>query len=332
MLWMGEGMAFIRSVMLLSLAAGSGCTATSPADQDTTAPGDTDTDTDTGEPSMSDWSWPVPIDPELGLRLNDSFGPRIQTSSGLYDFHRGVDISRDVGTQVVAVADGEVTIAGEHESYRDTTVQIRHTLEDGTFLISHYTHLFSVTEGLEVGDVVSRDEPIASTGQGTSSYPHLHFELRTSETGSSYQRYAVHPLSYLPYTNEVPPALTIEDVSRVDDAHVRVDLTITVTGEEADLLLVTIEVHDASDDTMLSSHRYHINEWNAAHETVSDLDEEVVDGLHFAPEEFHDEKSDWVLGMSFLELEAPAGTSLSIRVTAEDALGASATVSTDVTP
>ena len=56
--------------------------------------------------------------------------------------------------QVVAVADGEVTIAGEHESYRDTTVQIRHTLEDGTYLISHYTHLSSVTEGLEVGDVV----------------------------------------------------------------------------------------------------------------------------------------------------------------------------------
>ena len=105
------------------------------------------------------------IDPELGLRLNDSFGPRIQTSSGLYDFHRGVDISRAVGTQVVAVADGEVTIAGEHASYQDTTAQIRHTLEDGTFLISHYTHLFSVTEGLEVGDVVRRGAPIASSAQ-----------------------------------------------------------------------------------------------------------------------------------------------------------------------
>ena len=83
---------------------------------------------------------------------------------------------------------------------------------------------------------------------------------------------------------------------------------------------------------MWRSHRYHINDWNAAHETASDLDEEVVDGIHFAPEEFHDEKSDWVLGMSFLELEAPAGTGLSIRVTAEDALGESATVSTDATP
>jgi len=233
---------------------------------------------------------------------------------------------------VVAVADGEVTIAGEHDSYRDTTVQIRHELDDGTFIISHYTHLSSVTEGLEVGDLVSQGELIALTGQGTSSYPHLHFELRTSETGSSYQRYAVHPLGYLPYTNTAPPAVTIDDVSRVDDEHVRVDLTITATGEEADLLLVSIEIRDASDDTVLSAHRFHSNEWNAAHETASDLDEEVVDGVHLSPEEFNDETSDWVLGVSFLELEAPEGTSLSIQVTAGDALGESTTISSYVTP
>jgi len=60
MLWMGEGMQFIRPVLFLSLAAGSGCTTPSPADQDTTPPEDTDTDTDTdtGEPIISDWSWP----------------------------------------------------------------------------------------------------------------------------------------------------------------------------------------------------------------------------------------------------------------------------------
>jgi len=254
------------------------------------------------------------------------------TSTGQYDFHRGIDISRDEGTQVVAVADGEVTIAGEHEAYRDTTVQIRHTLADGTFLISMYTHLFSVTEGLQVGDVVRRGEPIALTGQGSATYPHLHFELRTSETGSSYQRHAVHPLGYLPYANETPPELTIDDVRRVDDAHIRVDLTIAVPGEEADLLRVTIEVRDASSDTMLSSHHYDINAWNAAHETVSDLDEDVVDGVYFSPEEFDDEMSEWVLGMSFLELAAPADTPLSVRVTAEDALGASAAVSANAVP
>ena len=292
---------------------------------------DTGTPEDTAEPVKSDWSWPVPSDPENGFRLNDTFGPRIQSSSGRYDFHRGIDIARDVGTELVAVADGEVTIAGEHPSYTDTTVQIRHTLKDGTYLISHYTHLSSVAKELKVGDMVSRDEPIGQTGEG-SGFPHLHFELRASDTGSSYQRNAVHPLSYLPYSNAGPPAVSIDEVSRVDDSHIRVDLTLATPGDEADLLLVTIAVHDASDESLLSEHRYHINEWNAAHETTSDLDEDVVDSVYFAPAEFHDEKSQWVLAMSFLELEAPAGTSLSVQVTAEDALEEQTTISTSVTP
>ncbi len=283
---------------------------------------------DSASSGEADWRWPVAEDPDLGLGLNDTFGPRIQTSAGSYDFHRGIDVSRDVGTQVVAVADGEVTIAGEHASYRDTTVQIRHLLSDGTYLISHYTHLSGVEAGLEVGDIVLQGAPIGLTGQGSSSYPHLHFELRRSETGSSYQRNAVHPLGFLPYLNLQPPTLTINEVSPVDDAYIRVDLTVSTDADETDLVSVFVEVTDASDGTLLSSHRYDMNAWNAAYEDVSVLDEQTVDGVYLSPEEFSDEDyPEWVLQMSFLALATPTGSEVEVEVTAEDALGLSAVAS-----
>ncbi len=320
-----------------------GCTRSAdpviPADSGTvqdTPPGDSGTladSEDTADTSGSDWGWPLAEDPELGFRLNDTFGPRIQTSVDRYDFHRGIDLRRDEGTQVVAVADGEVTIAGEHASYEDTTVQIRHLLEDGTYLISHYTHLFSVGADLEEGDLVVRGDPIALTGQGSSSFPHLHFELRSSETGTSYQRYAVHPLGLLPYENPLPPTLSITEVSRVDDDHIRVDLTVSTAADETDLVSVAVEVRDTSDGSVVSTHRYDMNTWNAAHEDVGDLDQQEVDGVYLSPEEFNDrDHAAWVLQLSFLELAAPFGSEVQVEVTAEDAQGKNSVVSTRSKP
>ncbi len=277
---------------------------------------------DTPSCPESTWTWPVASDPELGLRLNDTFGPRIQSSADRYDFHRGIDISRDEGTPVFAVAAGEVTIAGEHESYQDMTIQVRHPLADGTFLIAHYTHLSEVEADLEIGDRVEQGESLGRTGQGTSSYPHLHFELRASETGSSYQRNAVHPLGLLPYDNPGPPVLDIREVSRADADHLRVDLTLATAADEPDLVGVEVVVSDATSGAVLSGHSYDMNVWNAAHETVSDLDEQVLDGVLLEPREFNDRDYEtWELAMSFLELEAPEGATVDVRVTATDARG-----------
>ena len=41
-----------------------------------------------------------------------------------YDFHRGVDIPTPLYSNVYAIADGTVRIAGSHEEYMDGIVQV----------------------------------------------------------------------------------------------------------------------------------------------------------------------------------------------------------------
>ena len=69
------------------------------------------------------------------LPVHSPFGPRqLASDSGRYDFHRGVDLATPTGTPVFAVAGGTVIIAGNHPSYSDPLVQLRHFRPRRNFL------------------------------------------------------------------------------------------------------------------------------------------------------------------------------------------------------
>ncbi len=95
--------------------------------------------------------------------------------------HSGIDLYRldgsdAAGTELVAVADGEVAYYDPgYESYPGRVVILRHPLSDGRVLYSMYAHLGSVF--VTQGQLVVRGQPI-----GTVLYQvddsHLHFEMR----------------------------------------------------------------------------------------------------------------------------------------------------------
>jgi hypothetical protein len=258
-----------------------------PGDKDTQQIADTAQELDSAEnaDTISEWIWPVDPHPETGLRINDTFGPRVLTSDDRYDFHRGIDLSREIGTPVYAVARGTVTIAGEHSAYRDTTVQILHETPQGELLISHYTHLSEVAEDLYEGLEVEQGDIVAYTGQGSSSYPHLHFELRRTETGSSYQRNAIHPLSYLDYPDSESPIISLDQVE-INQSTLRITSTITVTAKETDFLVFSARAYN-DEDEIIGEQILDLNQWNSSHTDTALLDEQELEGVFIDPMEFN---------------------------------------------
>ena len=120
-------------------------------------------------------------------RITGSFGERIDPFSGEGAFHRGVDISSDIGTRIIAPADGVVQFCEVMNGY-GRTVMIDH----GNGISTLYGHLsgFAVSQGQQV----HRGDTLGYVGQsGRSTGPHLHYEVRIFNT-------PVNPHKYLLFT------------------------------------------------------------------------------------------------------------------------------------
>lgn len=140
---------------------------------------------DTKEASLRDWMrlaaaptlWPVQG------RITGSFGERIDPFSGEGAFHRGVDISAEIGTRVVAPADGVVQYADLMNGYGRTI-----TLDHGNGITTLYGHLsgFAVSPGEQIhrGDTLGY---VGSSGRSTG--PHLHYEVRIFNTPVNPHKY-----------------------------------------------------------------------------------------------------------------------------------------------
>ena len=124
------------------------------------------TTTPLGMPTHGDISSPY------GLRWNGS------------DFHPGIDIANDMGTPIVATADGTVVYAGWNAGGYGNMVDIDH----GNGILTRYAHAMQVT--VMNGQYVKRGQLIAYMGStGFSTGPHVHYEVRLAGQ-------AVNPVTY----------------------------------------------------------------------------------------------------------------------------------------
>jgi murein DD-endopeptidase MepM/ murein hydrolase activator NlpD len=103
--------------------------------------------------------------------ISSYFGERQDPFTGHEAYHKGIDFAGTAGENVVAVAAGVVTWAGERSGY-GTLVEINH----GDGYVTRYAHNERVL--VNVGDTVKRGEAIALMGStGRSTGPHVHFEV-----------------------------------------------------------------------------------------------------------------------------------------------------------
>jgi murein DD-endopeptidase MepM/ murein hydrolase activator NlpD len=183
------------------------------------------------------------------LPLSSTFGPRQKVSAdSRYDYHRGIDIPTPVGTPVFAIADGIVIIAGEHRSYSNPLIQLRHyrpgypSCKNVGCYYSNYMHLDNWT--VSVDQAVSKGELIGYTGEAASDFTHLHFEIRNPpsfDSYSSWQGDAIHPLQVLPYSDSSVPTITFDSV----DTSIRKSpvVQVTVTTPRVDVTGIELVIY-----------------------------------------------------------------------------------------
>ena len=139
-----------------------------------------------------------PFDPSLvgGSGAADSRIPSIWPTTGVVtspyglrwggtDFHPGMDIANDMGTPIVATADGVVEYAGWNSGGYGNMVDINH----GNGIMTRYGHASQVV--VSTGQHVKRGQLIAYMGStGFSTGPHVHYEVHVNGN-------RVNPISYL---------------------------------------------------------------------------------------------------------------------------------------
>jgi murein DD-endopeptidase MepM/ murein hydrolase activator NlpD len=110
------------------------------------------------------------------------FGGRVDPITGESSFHTGTDYGAPLGTPILAMAAGRVTVAGPASGYGNLIV-IEHNI-GGQVVASAYGHEERLY--VKVGDLVTAGQHIADVGtEGHSTGPHLHFEIRPGGTNAT---------------------------------------------------------------------------------------------------------------------------------------------------
>lgn len=104
--------------------------------------------------------------------ITSRFGKRTSPFTGRPEFHRALDIASDIGTPIVATADGVVSFSGRKWLLGNVVV-----IDHGHGMVTRYAHCDNLLK--KRGDAVRRGDTIAKMGNsGRSTGPHLHYEVR----------------------------------------------------------------------------------------------------------------------------------------------------------
>ncbi|NLJ87384.1 MAG: M23 family metallopeptidase [Epulopiscium sp.] len=100
------------------------------------------------------------------------------------EFHSGIDIAVNVGTDVVATGNGTVIFSAYKRGYGYLVI-----IDHGFGIHTYYAHNSSLL--VEEGDIVNRGDIIAKSGStGYSTGPHVHYEIRLNNVPQD-------PLTYI---------------------------------------------------------------------------------------------------------------------------------------
>ena len=124
-------------------------------------------------------AWPVPS----SHRITSEYGYRIHPVYKTKKFHSGIDIGAGYGVNIVAAADGTVTLSADNGGYGKCLI-----INHGSGISTLYGHNSVLL--VSKGEKVTKGQLIAKAGStGVSTGPHLHFEVRINGSTTDPMQY-----------------------------------------------------------------------------------------------------------------------------------------------
>jgi len=224
--------------------------------------------------------------------LGTSFGPRLLPRNGdyRYDFHRGLDIPTKINSPLFAVAAGVVIKAGNHPSFTDGVIEVRHYDPDTDdcdvkrCISSFYLHISS--HSVQIGDQVTQGQMIGLSGASFTGYEHLHFEIRKApgshDRFSNWQRDSQHPFAFLDYkdTKTANIDLSITQVDRSNPMAPIVSVNVRQKRSvEFDLNRIEVEIRQIqlNDEPVLINQSNYLMDGNTPENTPYDVNPPFFD-------------------------------------------------------
>ena len=105
-------------------------------------------------------------------KITSNFGVRTHPISGDLRFHAGIDIAAEKGANIYSAFDGEI-VEADYDNWNGNFIKIKH--DNGIMTVYCHCEKLNVNKGQKIraGEVIAT---VGSTGSSTG--PHLHFELR----------------------------------------------------------------------------------------------------------------------------------------------------------
>ncbi len=114
----------------------------------------------------------LPLRDSKKMKVTSSYGWRTDPTDNKRKMHKGIDLGVPIGTEVIATADGEVSLLVSEKGGSGESIVLNH----GESFSTKYDHLSSFK--VKRGDKVVKGQVIALSGNsGLSMGPHLHYEV-----------------------------------------------------------------------------------------------------------------------------------------------------------
>jgi len=131
-----------------------------------------------------------PVSPCDYHRISSPFGMRVHPITGKLKRHDGLDFAASIGKPIFATGNGIVSLVQKSKLGYGNRIAIKH----GFGFKTVYAHLHNIE--VSIGDTITRGQKIGTVGNtGTSTGPHLHYEVIFNNRKFNPKNYYIDDLS-----------------------------------------------------------------------------------------------------------------------------------------